>query len=194
VAYYYLVAQLPYLRYTQEKAPISSAAFKAMCFEYLSKSDFAALEYCRLGISEKEAAEPIRGHSSFLKKWLKRERDVILTLAALRAEKQKRTERPVLPENRQPAYEIERDARAVFEQTSPLEAELALDQGRWKAAEEFAAGDYFGINLIYSYMIKLLLIERRASFNTEEGFAEYNTLYAEILKSAPGTGVAGETL
>jgi len=194
VAYYYLVAQLPYLRYTQEKAPISSAAFKAMCFEYLSKSDFAALDYCRLGISEKEASDPVRVNSSFLRNWLNRERELILTIAALRAEKQKRVERLPLPEDWQPGYEIERVARSIFEQSNPLEAELALDRARWEAAERFAAGDFFGINSVYSYMIKLLLIERRASFNTEEGFAEYNALYAEILKSAPGTGVEGEAL
>jgi len=40
------------------------------------------------------------------------------------------------------------------------------------------------VNNIYAYYLKLLLLERRQSFNTEKGFAEYKTLYAEILESA----------
>jgi len=193
VAYYYLVAQLPYLKYLQEKKPINSAVFKAMCLKYLSKSDVAALEYCRLGISEEGEPLSVQQNSSFLNKWLKRERDLILTLAKLRAEKQKRTKFPPSPENWQPSYEIEIEARAISELDNPLEAELKLDRGRWEAVEKFAEGDYFGVNTVYAYLIKLLLIERRLSFKTEEGFDEYTALYAEILESAPEAGAAGES-
>jgi hypothetical protein len=34
---------------------------------------------------------------------------------------------------------------------------------------------------MYAYLLKLLLMERRMAFKTEEGFNEYKGLYASIL-------------
>ena len=41
-------------------------------------------------------------------------------------------------------------------------------------------------------MLKLLLIERRAAFKVEEGFAEYKALYTSIMENAPGVGATGD--
>jgi hypothetical protein len=67
---------------------------------------------------------------------------------------------------------------------SPLEAEIFLDGARWKAIEEFQGLSYFSVNTVYAYLLKLLLMERRSCFRTEEGFTEYKELYASIMGEA----------
>jgi hypothetical protein len=70
----------------------------------------------------------------------------------------------------------------------PLQAENFLDEKRWKALEGFLGMQYFGADAVFAYYIKLLLLARRASFDMEKGFAEYQALYAGILENAPKAG------
>jgi hypothetical protein len=63
---------------------------------------------------------------------------------------------------------------------SPFEAEIFLDKARWDAIERLKGLDETGSNMVFAYLLKLLLMERRSSFKTEEGFMEYKTLYAAI--------------
>ena len=51
-------------------------------------------------------------------------------------------------------------------------------------AEDFQGLDTFSENAMYAYLLKLLLLERRSAFNTEEGFKEYKELYNAILERA----------
>jgi hypothetical protein len=81
-------------------------------------------------------------------------------------------------------------AKAAASMDSPLEAELFLDKSRWDAIGIFQGLDYFGQNTIYAYLLKLLLMERRSFFRSEEGFAEYKELYASIMAAA-GVNTAG---
>jgi hypothetical protein len=72
---------------------------------------------------------------------------------------------------------------------TPLEAEILLDRARWNAIEQFQGIPAFSRNIVYGYLLKLLILERRASFKAETGFAEYKSLYASILEHAqPGAG------
>ena len=75
-------------------------------------------------------------------------------------------------------------AKNALAMESPLEAELFLDKARWDAIEHLQGISTFNENAIYAYLLKLLLMERRAAFNTEEGFTEYKALYAAILGEA----------
>jgi hypothetical protein len=70
---------------------------------------------------------------------------------------------------------------------SALEAEIFLDQSRWRAIETFQGLDYFDRNTVYAYLLKLLLMERRSCFRAEEGFTEYKGLYAAVMGAA-GSG------
>jgi hypothetical protein len=79
----------------------------------------------------------------------------------------------------------------AVDEKSPLDGEILLDKARWNAIDTIAGGDYFSVNNVYAYYLKLLLLERRQAFNTEKGFAEYKTLYASILESAQNS--PGET-
>jgi hypothetical protein len=77
---------------------------------------------------------------------------------------------------------------------SPLEAELFLDEARWKALEYFQGITYFDRNTVYAYLLKLLLMERRSAFRAEEGFAEYKGLYAAVMEgSSVGAGLNSQS-
>jgi hypothetical protein len=172
-SYYYLAAQLPYLVYGQA-LPISAAAFKALAAESRSAADAAVFEHCTLD-HEQDKPSP----SSFINRWKEWERVLRLNLARGRFQKLKRegsaAEAPDYPAN---AAAV---AKTALTMESPLEAELFLDKARWDAIESFQGINTFSENAMYAYLLKLLLMERRAAFKTEEGFAEYKALYAAIL-------------
>jgi hypothetical protein len=187
VAYYFLIAQLPQLALGQEP-PLSSAAFLERYGAMLSASDAALLGLCRLGLQSGEESAPTS--SAFVNAWRGRERVLTLALAKLRAAKLK-FEAPAaeVPDG---LDEVKALAKAAFAMEDPFEAELFLDKGRWDAIESFVGLDYFTADVVFAYFLKLLLIERRSSFKSEEGFAEYKALYAGIIESAPKAGANGE--
>ncbi|MCL2380421.1 MAG: DUF2764 domain-containing protein [Treponema sp.] len=187
-SYYYLAAQLPYLIYGQN-VPMSSGAFKKLAGEHMDSSAAAVLDHCTLDICPAQSALPDEpgetcpaapASSSVVSKWKEWERTLRLNLAKNRAKKLKReggfqAEVPDYP------YDAAVAARAALAFESPLEAELYLDKARWDAIEGFQGLDSFSESAIYAYLLKLLLMERRMAFNTEEGYTEYKGLYAAIL-------------
>ena len=184
--YYFLIAQLPYLSYGQTP-PISSAAFKELCREYLLPCHFKLLRHCVCGIPEGEG--PFRAaDSAFIDKWRRRECALIHAMAQLRAARLKTDAPPAEHWD----MDAENQAKTAVSMDNPLEAELFLDKGRWDVVEQLQRNAYFSVNAVYAYMLKLLLIERRAAFRVEEGFAEYKALYASIMENAPGVGATGD--
>ncbi|MDR2419116.1 MAG: DUF2764 domain-containing protein [Treponema sp.] len=186
MAYYYLAAQLPYLVYGQQ-SPMSSQAFRALCVHTLSAEDAALLDRCSLDMEhsanqEKGCAEPPAPTSSrFINEWQAWERALRLNLVRYRAQKRNNSASIEPPDS--PA-DAALAAKVAFALESPLEAELFIDQARWNAIEAMQGLDLFSVNMIYAYLLKLLLMERRAAFKVEEGFAEYKGLYDAILASA----------
>jgi hypothetical protein len=75
-------------------------------------------------------------------------------------------------------------AKLVANEHSPLEAEYHIDKARWNAIDALVGFNYFNRNYIYAYFLKILLLERQQLFTIEKGFAEYKSLYAEIIESA----------
>jgi hypothetical protein len=49
------------------------------------------------------------------------------------------------------------------------DAELALDELRWKKLEDLAAGHYFDLDLLITYGYKLLILGRWEGIRTAEG-------------------------
>ena len=186
-SYYYLAAQLPYLVYGQG-VPMSSAAFRALARDAMSSSEGAMLDYCTLdpapakgGETGAAYAEPAaHTPSEFINRWKEWERTLRLNLARGRYQKLKREGGAPAdaPEHPAGAAGAAKTALAI---ESPLEAEIFLDKARWDAIENFQGINTFSENAMYAYLLKLLLMERRLAFKTEEGFTEYKGLYAAIL-------------
>jgi hypothetical protein len=181
---------------------MSSRAFRELCRPALSPADGALLDFCTLDPDPPGTGSPRPGPSyaeapagvdpGFIDPWRNWERSLRLNLARYRAQRLKReggaqAEAPEYPADAAAA------AKAVSSMESPLEAELFLDKSRWDVIDSFQGLDYFGRNTIYAYLLKLLLMERRAAFKTEEGFREYKGLYASILEAAETASTSNES-
>jgi hypothetical protein len=180
VGYYYLAAQLPSLLYGQA-APMSSRDFLELCEGSLRDADRAFLVLCTLdpdargGTDHDESSLP-----DFIGKWRNWERSLRLNLARYRVQRLKREGGQSIDPPDYPA-DAAAAAKTAAAMDSPLEAEIFLDKARWDAIELFQGIDYFSINTIFAYLLKLRLMERRALFKVEEGFAEYKGLYTSII-------------
>ena len=198
-SYYYLASQLPYLIYGQTP-PMSSAAFRDLAKSLLDDRDTALMDLIDLAPPPLTSAEasadaaaapsyadnaPASG-SDFIDRWREWERSLRLNMARHRAIKTKRENGAPVEPPIHPADAAAAAVKAVVATESPLDAEILIDKARWNAIEYLQGIDYFDRNTIYAYLLKLIILERRASFKTEEGFAEYKSLYATILDRAQG--------
>jgi hypothetical protein len=182
-AYYYLASQLPYLIFAQEP-PMSAAAFRELAAGFLDDEDKVQIDRCVLAAPPEEPpflppapGEPPVLKSGFIKGWLEWERALRLNLARFRSQRLKREGAAEAPDYPADAAQA---AKAASAMDSPLEAEIFLDKARWDAIERLKGLDEVGSNMVFAYLLKLLLMERRSSFKTEEGFMEYKTLYTSI--------------
>jgi hypothetical protein len=171
---------------------MTSEAFMALAQSLLSEQDAQMLAMVSLDPQPLPAAgsgpsyadkAPASG-SAFIDDWREWERTLRLNIARHRFIKIKRdgavqADPPAIPVDAAGAA-----ARAVTATESPLEVEIMLDKARWNAIEALQGTDYFSCNTVFAYLLKLLILERRALFQTETGFSEYKSLYASILDSA----------
>ena len=193
MSYYYLMSQLPYLLYGQ-KPPMSSAAFKALAESLMEDGDADLMGHLFLDPDPFKAGDEgpsyaDHAHSSgckFVDRWRDWERTMRLNAARHRAIKTKRENAAPVEPPSFPSDAASTAIKAVVGTESPLDAEILIDKARWHAIEVIAGHvlDPFHRDWVFAYYLKLVLLERYASFNTEKGFAEYKSLYASILESA----------
>ena len=192
-SYYYLVAQLPALSFGTVPA-MGSKDFIALASYLMTAPDADLLAECSL-VPFPAGDDPLSAldstGSALIDGWRAWEGALRLNMAKLRAQNLKRDgagnmEVPADPLNASSA------ARAAMAIESPLDADMFLDRARWDAIEAFQGFDYFGRDTVYAYLLKLFLLERRALFKVEEGFAEYSALYASIMEAAPYSNESGE--
>jgi hypothetical protein len=184
---------------------MSSEAFKEMALAFLNKKDAALLKKLSLGLSTESVPAEADGDSSpisaairkirqckkgtgckFIDRWKEWELTLRLNLARYRSlnlyhDNTDTIEPPVSPSD---AYTVA--ANVATHESSPIENEIILDKARWNAVDLFTHNDYFNKNNVYAYYLKLLLLERRQLFDAETGFAEYKSLYAQIIESPHG--------
>jgi len=186
--YYYLVPQLPYLVFGQTP-PMSPEEFKKLALTLLDTRDAALLDTLGLGLTP-PLDEGVSSGSDFIDKWREWERILRLNLVKHRAAKLKReapaSEPPVLPSDAA-------SAAAKAAQESPLEGEIIIDKARWRAIDTLLEGSGpFDSDVVFGYMLKLIILNRQALFEAERGFSEYKSLYASILEQS-GKLSAGES-
>jgi len=180
--YYYLVPQLPYLVFGQTP-PMTPEAFRELATPLLDGCDAALLDALGSGLKPPSgAAAEVSSGSDFIDGWREWERILRLNLVKYRGAKLKReapaTEPPVLPSDAV-------SAASKAAQESPLEGELTIDRARWHAIDTLLEGSGpFDRNVVFAYLLKLIILNRQALFQTERGFSEYKSLYASILEKS----------
>jgi hypothetical protein len=170
---------------------MSPQAFRDMAMTLLEAKDAVLLDMMGLGLKPSfDDADASNSGSEFIDKWREWERILRLNLVKYRAGKLKRensaVEPPVLPSDA-----VSAAAKAV--QESPLEGEVIIDKARWHAIDTYLEGSGpFDRDVVFAYMLKLIILNRQALFQTERGFSEYKSLYASILDKS-GNLSAGES-
>lgn len=173
---YYFVAQLPSFSVTSEsgKLPITTEYFIDLCKRFMPDKAKSVAEV--LSLEPPKSFEPTG--SAFLDTWYAKERDLRNALAMIRAVKMKKDTKDI------PSVsdgEVIQAARTATGMDSPLSAEQFLNQYRLELLDKIAPLDYFSIDAVYNYGLRLMLTERMKKFNREEGMASYRILYDEIL-------------
>jgi len=152
--------------------------FREECFTLLHPDDAALTDYCYY--NPKLAVESLETTGSdFIDLLMARERTLIMNLAYLRAAKLKR------PSPGEPPHDVPRAeavAKAAFEMSDPLQATLFIDRSRWGALDTMVSvDDVFGVNNIFTYLLKLQLLERKQRLDPEIGVEVYRERYNMIL-------------
>jgi hypothetical protein len=150
--YYYLVATLPYLRFGRG-ALIDKEAFLIECGKWLNQRDTKILLGASLGDIIIRPEDP-----SILRAW--KEFDLMLRteLALARSSiKQGRNEKPG------PV------ARVVLAEATPLLMERAIARIRWEYLDASEAGNFFDVNFLMLYFLKLQILERLKLFDKDLG-------------------------
>lgn len=69
---------------------------------------------------------------------------------------------------------------AVSDESNLLEKELRIDRIRWQQAVDLAAADYFDVNAILSYLVRINLVARWAQLDEARGRAMLGRLLHEL--------------
>lgn len=176
MAYYYLVSQLPNISDSESKAnlPISVEEYKELCCRFVSEKEKQIINSLSL-VPPKE--QTVTG-SEFLDNWYDKERNLRFALAQIRSQKMKK-DTYTLPAGC--TADIISAARTAVGMDSPYTAEQFLFEYRIKLLDNLRPIDFFSIDAVYSYGIKLMLVERMHKFDVENGKQSYHKIYDSIL-------------
>lgn len=173
--YYYLIAQLPDISASGEKAvPITEKQYRDLCSRFLSADDTKVLHMLSL-VPPKEITDT---GSRFLNAWYEKERNLRFALAQIRAQKMKKDSDQVPGSC---TADILQAARTAVGMDSPLSAEQFLYEYRMSILNNLRPYDIFSIDCVYEYGIRLMLTQRMKKFNKETGTASYHKIYDSIL-------------
>ena len=172
-AYYYTSATLPMLFYDNALA-VTRDDFLDICSRTMTESDYQALEACTI-VADEEG--PTEGFAGRYRKW-----EIALrnALVKVRAKEQGLDEREFLRDGGD-GFGVEEIAASAIKIDSPLEAEHYLNRARWDHVEELASGHIMDLEFLQGYYLHLQLLERKESFQEEQGFQNYRKLYEDIL-------------
>ena len=165
--YYYFLASLPSLSITCENS-LAPDNFLNLAKYYCHPNDFASVSRALLTFND--------GKSDFLflRKWLNWEKSLRYALALARKENVNfKYELPEAPEN---LISIDAAQKALNEK-NPFIAETIIDKARWTFIEELESGNFFNLNNLFAYYLKLQLLERRRAMTEEYGASAFEALY-----------------
>lgn len=164
----------------EQEPPISSEAMLDVCRRFTKGGEYQGLVDSTLDPDSPDAPGLCRP----FRDWEKSLRN---ELVILRAAEQNLNSEDYFRET-EPVFGTSSVAAEAMTKDSPLEAEIFLDRCRWSKIDELAMGHFFDIEFLRSYRMKLQILERRALFDEERGFAAYRDLYNRVL-SASGTDI-----
>jgi len=172
-AYYtYLISGLPMLNFGM-KPPFSFDGFIERCQGLIPDAETDMLK-AALKLTY-EDGQPT------LKKWRTFDKDLRNELVKLRAARKHVDPVKYLRKDGFVEPYITHIAMGAVRNTSILEGEKMLDEGRWSALEELSVGHFFDIDFLIIYAQKLLILECREKIRA----ADKAQLLKEALSESP---------
>ena len=154
--YYYLVATLPFLKFN-EKTYLNRKSFLEEASKWLTPRDFDIL--CKVDLddfySKREDCVIVKEYKGF-EKILREE------IAAIRKKQEKETTRELI--------------KGQLLEGSPLDIEKKLLRFRWDFIEEKEQDNYFNLEFLVMYFLKLQILERLFTFDKDKGTAAFDVL------------------
>lgn len=138
-----------------------------------------------------------RSRSRFLRAWSEFDRTLRNVMAALAARAASRPVEEVVVGGGDVAEQLQRSSAADFglrgelpfidsviaamnDEANLMEKERKIDLVRWEEASELATFDYFNINAILSYLVRINIVVRWARLDAARGREMFNRLLAEL--------------
>lgn len=138
-----------------------------------------------------------RSRSRFLRAWSEFDRTLRNVMAALAARAASRPVEEVVVGGGNVAEQLQRSSAADFglrgelpfidsviaamnDEANLMEKERKIDLVRWEEASELATFDYFNINAILSYLVRINIVARWARLDAARGREMFNRLLAEL--------------
>lgn len=138
-----------------------------------------------------------RSRSRFLRAWSEFDRTLRNVMAALAARAASRPVEEVVVGGGDVAEQLQRSSAADFglrgelpfidsviaamnDEANLMEKERKIDLVRWEEASELATFDYFNINAILSYLVRINIVARWARLDVARGREMFNRLLAEL--------------
>lgn len=138
-----------------------------------------------------------RSRSRFLRAWSEFDRTLRNVMAALAARAASRSVEEVVVGGGDVAEQLQRSSAADFglrgelpfidsviaamnDEANLMEKERKIDLVRWEEASELATFDYFNINAILSYLVRINIVARWARLDAARGREMFDRLLAEL--------------
>lgn len=138
-----------------------------------------------------------RSRSRFLRAWSEFDRTLRNVMAALASRAASRPVEEVVVGGGDVAEQLQRSSAADFglrgelpfidsviaamnDEANLMEKERKIDLVRWEEASELATFDYFNINAILSYLVRINIVARWARLDAARGREMFNRLLAEL--------------
>jgi len=153
--YPYLVSSLPMLHFGM-KPPFSFERFLEICREFIPAHDYIVL--CNL--PEPARYPEDRSQQETVRHWVEFDTTLRNELVKARSQRIHREPSSYLRPRASPDPMVAAAATAAVANPSLLAAEMSLDEVRWKALDELAAGHHFDLGLLITYALKLLILIR----------------------------------
>ena len=157
--YFYLVAQLPFLKFS-DKPLIDSGEFLLQAAKWLSDSDFKSLAKIKINdfLSDDSDCPLIRKYKAF-------EKELRAGIANLRQAGASSKEQVV-------SEEVKKAVGAA----NPLEVEKQIFYLRWSFIEGLGDNNFFNLDHLKVYFLKLQILETLAEFDKDKGMAVFDAL------------------
>lgn len=178
--YPYLVSSLPALA-LGSPAPFSPQDFLFHCQGALAAEDLAEIA----AVLEGRAAD---GHSAAAQEWAAVEAQVRNAAAKVRGTRLGVEAKPFLKPHRGYRVWLDKEVADALAKPNPLQAEMALDAVRWKAADDIAQQDARGLGAVVAFAAKLTLVARWAQMDDAAGRAKLDGLVEDLEKGAADSG------